>query len=441
MGVIALLVLVALLLTLFTGLLIHTLPQVTQPEEAQSTPTDQGTVPAKGTVVPLFASGNQAAAPLQLPSGHAVIYETQQNKLYIAPMVSGSIPQPINASHYTYNSAVSPLLTSDNQLLYGGSGGVWLTGINGGVEKQIATFPTDQVITSLVLSSDGSMLAWSTEPQNGSGSVKIYVSTLSGMLASPAGETAQVYQQSAATCPCFRVFSFLQETGKQTALLLTDDRGDHHAVRYGLWSLALSQGATPQALLPGDAQQGPLALAPSSNALLYSTYEGLVPAPLNESSVPENIGSLSYANSLYLSALSGTPPALNAAHVLLPAQHELSNSAEYHWVTTPLFSPDGQTLVYIVFSGDAITPFARHSALYTVQMHGTGTAQLRVGKPQLLATSISQFVELGSWLDSSTLTFFADGALYAIDVHSGAVAGIVQIPNYVYAHIIAVVKQ
>jgi len=101
--------------------------------------------------------------------------------------------------------------------------------------------------------------------------------------------------------------------------------------------------------------------------------------------------------------------------VVLPEQDNLSNSAQYHWVTTPIFSPDTHTLAYVEFSSDQQEPYDRHSSIYTVKISGSG-AQLRVGKPQLLATTTSQLVELGPWYNNQIVTFYADGTLYPLDV-------------------------
>ncbi|HLH61190.1 MAG TPA: hypothetical protein VKV20_05850, partial [Ktedonobacteraceae bacterium] len=125
-------------------------------------------------------------------------------------------------------------------------------------------------------------------------------------------------------------------------------------------------------------------------------------------------------------------------HVILPRQHGLSNIADYHWVTTPTFSPDGHTLAYVEFSSDAEAPFTRHSALYTVQVSGTGQ-HLHVGRRQLLATTSAHFVELGAWLNSRILTFYADGSLYALDVNSGEVATIIQ--TGAYSQVVAIAQQ
>ncbi|MBV9690812.1 MAG: hypothetical protein JO202_14025, partial [Ktedonobacteraceae bacterium] len=276
---------------------------------------------------------------------------------------------------------------------------------------------------------------WSTEPLDGNsdGNVAIYAGSLR--------QSALVYQHSIADCPCFRVFSFINGMGKQAdnTLLLTDDRGDHHAVQYGLWKFDLADSplADPQPLLGEDSQQGPLALSSSTNTLLYSSYEGFVPAP-TDSSVPDDSNALSYANILSLANINSSRLTLDAPQTILPAQHNLSNSAAYHWVTTPLFSPTGHTLVYVEFSSDAQAPFDRHNALYTVQI-GNTNSQSHMSKPQLLATSTSFFVELGPWLNNQVLTFYSNGSIYALDIGSRTVATITH-PG-AYAHIIAVIGQ
>jgi Tol biopolymer transport system component len=105
-------------------------------------------------------------------------------------------------------------------------------------------------------------------------------------------------------------------------------------------------------------------------------------------------------------------------------------------VTTPVFSPDGHTLVYVEFTSDAQDPFDRHSAIFTVQLTGSGN-YLRAGKPQLLATSTAKLLELGTWFNSHILTFYADSNLYALDINSGAVTTIAQ--TGAYARVVAVV--
>jgi len=181
--------------------------------------------------------------------------------------------------------------------------------------------------------------------------------------------------------------------------------------------------------------QGPLALAPYGNTLLYSPDEGVVPYPTDDS-IPIDLAPLTYANSLNLAVLGGQPLTVSAPQVVLPRQYNLSNSAAYHWVTTPLFTPDAHTLVYVEFSSDSQSPFDRHSALYTVRITGTG-AQLHASRPHLLATSSALLIELGAWFNNHIVTFYADGVLYALDIRTGAVTAILQTTTY--ARVIAVV--
>ncbi|HLZ55581.1 MAG TPA: hypothetical protein VKR06_01425 [Ktedonosporobacter sp.] len=425
-GIIVWLVVIGLLLVLFSTLLAINLPQVIS-RSVQNTSAPQGAPHVLD--LPSSSSGVQGStASLLIPDEHTIVYE-QQNRLYrIATDGQGS-PQTLNTPGYAYNRAVPPILTPAGQLLYAGNG-VWLTDIVDGNPKQIASLPANQVITSMVLSKDGTTLAWSTEPIDGRGDINLY--------AGPLDASTIVYQASAATCPCFRVFSFLYGPGDQgnTTLLLTDDRGDHHTVQNGLWALSLTDlpMKAPHQLLSEDPQQGlgglqgPLTLWPSANTLLYSTSKGIVPAP-TDGSAPTDIDSLDYANSLSIASIMENPPKLVKSQVIVAQQNELTNTAEYHWVATPQVSPDGQTLAYIVFSSDNEDPFDRHSSLYTVHVGGSG-AQLRAGKPQLFSPSSSLFVELGPWLDNHILTFYADNALYAVDVQSKAIMTITQTKGY-----------
>ena len=157
-----------------------------------------------------------------------------------------------------------------------------------------------------------------------------------------------------------------------------------------------------------------------------------------DDSVPQEIATLNYANSLVLTTLSGKSPTMATQQTVLSEQHALSNQAQYHWVTTPRLSPDGSTLLYIEFASDAQAPFDRHSAFYTVKVNGSGNT-LNAGRPQLLATSNDQFVEFGSWLNGHIITMYSSGAIYALDITTGAVATIVQTNDY--AHPVAVLGQ
>lgn len=382
---------------------------------------------ASSTFSPINIPDDPTLPPLQLPAGYFLIYE-QTTNLYLVSSASKS-SQIIPTQGYIYNEAVPPILTPSGQLLYSGNG-IWLTNPFGGIPTQIADLPPGQVITSMALSNDGKMIAWSTEPVEGTGNIDIHA----GPLAAP----SIVLEQPALNCPCFRIFSFMNGVGPQAdnTLLLTDDRGSHEAVQYGLWSLDLTQTpATAQPILDENPQQGPLAMTPPGNGLLYSSNEGAVPLP-TDSSIPADVAALSYANDLNLATVSGSSLALGPSQVILAEQHNLSNSAQYHWVTTPIFSPDGHTLAYVEFSSDSQDPYDRHSALYTVQVSGSGT-RLNASKPRLIATSTELLIELGPWLNKHIITFYADSSLYAMDLQTNAITTLVQ-PG-TYARIVAVI--
>jgi hypothetical protein len=435
-GILSLLILVSLLLLLFSGQLVLNLVQRSAANtHPKPTPISTRTLTPASTQdveggfnrrFPIFAPDGATPPRLQLPDGYDVIYE-QKSNLYVVSSDS-NVAHIIPTQGYIYREAVPPILTPSGQLLYSGDG-IWLTNPFGGTPNRIAALPPGQIITSMALSNDGKMIAWSTEPVAGTGNIDIYA----GPLATP----SIVYEQPALNCPCFRIFSFMNGVGPQAdnMLLLTDDRGSHEAVQYGLWSLDLSQTpARLQLILDENPQRGPLALTPSGNGLLYSSNEGAVPVP-TDNSVPSDIAALSYANSLNLTTVSGSPPTLGPSQVILPEQHNLSNSAQYHWITTPIFSPDAHTLAYVEFSSDAQDPYDRLSALYTVQISGSGT-QLHAGKPQLIATTTALLLELDAWFNNHIITFYGDGILYAMDIQSGALTTFIQ--PVTYARIIAI---
>jgi len=453
-GVISLLTLIGLLLLLFSGELVYSLVQTAQAVQsvaAQTLPSAQSPHPdptskQPGTLTPTLTPGLQASAdasesivvpnhenasPLQLSGSQYIIYEqgSEQNSTLYLVSATGNYAQVIPTQGFISNIAAPPILMPSGQLLYSGDG-IWMTDVFGGTPTQIAPLDAGQVITSMALSSDGKMLAWSTEPANGAGMLVIH--------AGPLTNPTIVYEQSALNCPCFRIFSFMNGTSAQAdnTLLLTDDRGSHQALQNGLWSLDMSTApATLQPILAEDPAQGPLALTPFGNTLLYSSDEGAVPDP-TDNSVPPDVAALSYANSLSITTLNGSPPTTGKTQIVLPEQDNLSNSAQYHWVTTPIFSPDARTLAYVEFSSDGQEPYDRHSAIYTAQVSGSG-AQLRISKPQLLATSTDQLVELGPWYNNHILTFYADGTLYALDMQSGSLTNFAQPSSY--ARIVAVV--
>jgi hypothetical protein len=399
-----------------------------QTTSVSSTPTSSQDVTPTATP-PIFTPANTAIPSLQLPSGREIIYE-QQNNIYMISSTGEALPQVLTTPGYIYNRAVRPLMTPSGQLLYSGDG-IYLTDIFGGTPEKIASLAPNQVVTSLALSSDGTTVAWSTEPSSGTGVVDLYA----GPLSSP----TKVFEQSSSNCPCFRIFAFLNGLANQgdTTLLLTDGQQSQEAIQFGLWSLDLNNPltATPHLLLDADSPQGPLILDPYSNVLLYSSYEGQVPKP-TDGSVPDDLAVLKYANSLAVTTLDGHPLALDSSQVLLSEQHELHNSANYHWVSTPVFTIDGNTLIYVEFSTQAQPPYDRTSALFLAKISGSGK-QLRVDKAQLIATANTRLLELGAWFNNRILTFYGDGTLYAMDIQTGAVATIAQ--TGAYARIIAVV--
>jgi len=441
-GIFSLLILIALLLLLFSGQLLVNLLQVSSshakavtasthstpiPKSKNSTILTPTPTPDLDAASPIFTPGNASITPLQLPAGYSVIYQ-QANGLYI---VSGSdnVSHKIPASGFVYSEAVPPILMPSGQLLYSGNG-IWLIDPFEGTPIQIADLPPGQVITSMTLSKDGTKIAWSTEPVDGTGNTIIY--------AGPLEAPTMVYEQPALDCPCFRIFSFASGSRAQAdnTLLLTDDRGSNEAVQYGLWSLDITQTpAVPRSILDENPQQGPLALTPNGSGLLYSSNEGAVPVP-TDNSVPTSIAALSYANDLNLTTLSGSSLTPGSSQIVLEKQDDLSNSAQYHWVTTPLFSPDAHTLAYIEFSSDSQDPYDRHSALYTVQISGSG-AHIHAGKPRLIATSTELLMELGAWFNNHIITFYSDGSLYAMDLQTNALTTLAQ--TNTYANIIAVI--
>lgn len=439
-GIFSLLILISLLLVLFSAQLIVNLFQVngnranrvvagvhSNPSPIRKSSIIPTPTYAPDTTSPIFTPGNTSITPLQLPAVYSVIYQ-QVDGLYLVSS-SDNVPHKIPASGYVYSEAVSPILMPSGQLLYSGDG-IWLIDPFEGTPIQVAELPPGQVITSMALSKDGTRIAWSTEPVNGIGNTVIYA----GSLVAP----TMVYEQPALDCPCYRIFSFAGGSGAQAdnTLLLTDDRGSNEAVQYGLWSLDITQTpAVPRSILDENPQQGPLALTPNGNGLLYSSSEGAVPMP-TDNSVPASIAALSYANDLNLIPLSGSSLTKGSAQTVLEKQNDLSNIAQYHWITTPVFSPNSHTLAYIEFSSDSQNPFDRHSALYIVQISGSGT-HIHAGKPRLIATSMERLMELGAWINNTIITFYLDGSLYAMDLQTNALTSLVQ--TNTYASIIAVI--
>jgi hypothetical protein len=363
-----------------------------------------------------------------------VIYE-QADQLWIVSSWGGS-PQKLSTPGYIYNPGVPPLLTPSGQLLYSGDG-VWVINPFSGHSSRIASIPAGQVITSLALSQDGSQLAWSSVPAYGKGTINLY--------AGPLKATVLIHQQPASLCPCFRVFSFLQDAtslGDRT-LLLTDDHGDHGPVQDGLWILNLNDGvaAQPRQLLKSDPPQGPLAVAPDGRHLLYTNWEGYTPMPENGSLSSED-KMLSYANDLEIATINTRAPELISSQGIVPRQPLPASGAveafPYHWVMAPSFSPDGRTLAYLEFTSDPRAPFTRNSNIYAVSVDNSKT-EVALSSLRLLASGKSGYSELGSWLDGHQITFYTNGVIYALDSQYRILKKIVQTNGY--AQIIATVRR
>ena len=438
--VIILLSLVGLLVVSSLGALLFNVIQAASGSTAL-TPTasaSQTTLAGKATPAPTLSPTPVSDAPfsppdnapiavLQLPTGHTLIYE-EDTGIYLVSSAGGT-PQQLSTPGYLYNEAARPILTPADELLYSGTNGIWLINIFTGITTRVAALAPNQVITAMMLSSDGTTIAWSTQAANGGGVIAVFA----GSLTAP----VKVFAQSSTHCPCFRVFSFLNGKGKQgnDTLLLTDSQQSYEAIQYGLWSLDLTAPpltAQPSLLLPENTSQGPLALAPYSNVLLYSSYEGDIPVP-TDGSVPPDIGTLTYPNSLDVTTLAGRPLKTDITQTLLPEQHDLPNSAEYHWITTPVFTPDGHSIIYVEFSSLSQPPYDRSSAIFSASISGAGKS-LRVGQPQLLLTSTARLVELGGWFSNNVLTIYADNALYALNIQHDTIAAIIH--TYTYARII-----
>ncbi len=395
---------VLLLLALFIGMLISYLPQVVQ----------------------LVQSRHARVALPKGPLPRSMLY-AEAGQLWIISAWHGT-PLRLSTPGYMSNRAVPPLLTPSGEVVYSSGDGVWLTNPFSGHPRRIALVPIGQVITSLALSQDGSHLAWSSAPIDGKGMVNLY--------AGPLEATVLVHQQAANVCPCFRIFSFLHSAaflGNNT-LLLTEDHGDHNAVQHGLWIFDLNGrvATQPKQLLTSDPPQGPLALTPDSNHLLYTSWEGYTPVP-EDGSAPDEIGTLSYANDLHLATINAQIPHLVSSQVIIPEQPLIKNQAfttsTYHWIMTSRFSPDASMLAYIEFTSSVYSPFTRSSTVYTVDMHGEGT-QVTLGSPRLLAIGKSGYTELGDWLDQHTLTLYTNHALYAFNVQHKTLTAIIQSKHY-----------
>jgi hypothetical protein len=272
---------------------------------------------------------------------------------------------------------------------------------------------------------------------SGKGTVNLY--------AGPLEASVLVYQQPANLCPCFRVFSFLQDYAplEDKTLLFTDDHGDHNAVQHGLWIFHLNGDVTkpPRQLMASDPPQGPLALAPDHNHLLYASWEGYTPLPEDENgNLPIEAGMLSNANDLNIATIDMQASQLTSSQVIVPGQSPIGPDAiatsAYHWIMTPRFSPNGRTLAYLEFTSNVKAPFTRESKIYTIS---TDNSQGTLSSPVLLATSDLGYAELGDWLDDRYLTLYSNNRIYSLNINNKGLAEIIQTEGYV--QIVATVAQ
>jgi hypothetical protein len=325
-----------------------------------------------------------------------------------------------------YTSLVTPQLTSDGHLLYAGNG-LYLADLSQieATPLQIVSIDTTrQVIASMAISADGQQVFWTVEPHNGSGAITLYEATLT---ASGASSPMALYSQPAGACPCYAIFGLgpASATGVPT-LLLTDDLGTPADQGTGLWVFDQAHHQIGQELLSEKEGQIPLALSPNRTQLAYAPTTGEVPEP-TDGSVPQQVGSQPYGNSM---SVAGWTANISNPVTIVPSQTNIHTFSTYHWITTPIFSPDGKSIAYIQFSSDDNGPYDRHSTLYTAATNGSGA-------PAVIVNFTVRLVELGGWLDSHTLLLYADGGIYALDTRSAAISLLAVVTRY--SHIIGLV--
>lgn len=344
--------------------------------------------------------------PPRLPANTGVLY-TVGNVIYL--LTNNTIPEALNMPGY--NSFISPILTSDGHLLYAGNGLYLADPLNSNatLPLQIAKINTaTQVIASIAISADGKQVFWSVEPHNGVGKMMIYEATLT---ATGASEPTLLYSQQAGNCPCYLIFGVGPTSADGTpTLLLSDDLGTPTGQGTGLWVFDVTHQQVGPELLVDNQGQAPLTLSADGTRLAYGLTTGEVPEP-TDGSVPLQIGSLPYANSMAVAGWNGTE--LGTPAIIVPSQANVPTFSSYHWITTPIFSSDNQSLAYIQFSSDDKGPYDRHSSLYITETNGQST-------PRVIVNFSARLVELGGWLDNHTLLFYADGGIYALDTQTTA---------------------
>lgn len=391
------------------------------------TPT-QAASPPGSTFAPIppspISGPASKAAPPSLPPEKAIIFN-DLNGIYLLT-ADAAAPEKLNTPGY--DPLVPPLLTNDGRVLYSGDGLYLLDPLQPATASplQITSIdPTTQVIASAAISPDGTEVFWTVEPHSGTGTTMLYEASLSE---GGSSQPTLLYSQQASVCPCYTIFApEPEEAAGSPALLLTDDLGTPAAQGTGLWNFDPAHLLIGPELLADEQGQAPLALSPDQRQLLYAPTTGEVPEP-TDSSVPTQIASQPYGNSVTLAGWRGS--SLGAQMTIVPQQGNVHTFSQYHWITTPIFSPDSQTLAYIQFSADDTGPYDRHNTLYITATHGTLASTV-------LATFNARLVELGSWLDNHTLILYADNGIYAMDTHTAAIG--LLLPTFNYSHIIGLV--
>ena len=366
-----------------------------------------------------------AAAPPRLPTNIGIVY-TDDEGIYL---LTADAVEPEKLNTPDYSSLVSPRVTSNGRLLYAGVKGLYLFDVlhrESVKPLQIASINSQtQIIASTAISADGQRVFWTVEPHTGKGAITLYTATLTST-----GVSAPtiLYTHPAGACPCYMLFG-VGPTGTDGApsLLLTDDLGTPAGQGTGLWSFDLANQQIGSELLDDHQGEAPLALSADYSQLAYAPITGQVPEP-TDSSVPNQVANQLYGNSIAVSAWGSS--ALSSAVTLVPQQGNVPTFSSYHWITTPVFSPDGHTLAYIQFSADDSGPYDRHNTLYIADTAG-------INGPVVVANFNTLLVELGGWLDNHTLILYSDNGIYGLDINTSAISLLAATFNY--SHIIGLV--
>ncbi len=388
------------------------------------TPTPSPTAIRPGIGVglppPFPISGPASKNPPPLLAEHSGVIYTDKNAVYLL-RASAAAPERLKTPGYS--SLVPPLLTSDGYLLYAAEDGLYL--INPLQREttrrpfQVASINAQQeVIASMTMSADSREVFWSVEPHNGSGTISLYKATLTAFGASA---PMLLYSQPTNACPCYMIFGLISAGARgASSLLLTDNLGTPADQGTGLWAFNQEQQQIGPALLAEDQGQAPLALSADHMLLAYAPTTGVVPEP-TDSSVPAQVGSQPFGNSMAI--VNTNPSKASNPVIIVPPQTNVHSFSAYHWITTPVFSPDSRSIAYIQFSSDDTGPYDRHSTLYVAATNGKS-------QPVVVVNFSARHVELGSWLNSHTILLYADKGIYAIDTQTAALSFLAVVPQY-----------